>query len=105
MSREKSIFSKLIKCTICGKSYVRVVESKNIYICGGYKKSQCDGVRRVIDEADLLYLIEGKYEDYQSTNEYMKSIIHHITVDENSNVFVYYKDGENAYMENGNIKR
>lgn len=102
---QKSLFSKLIKCSICGKSYVRVVESSNIYICGGYKKSLCDGNRRVIKESDLLFLIEAKYPNHENTNEYMKSIIDFITVDSDSNVFIYYKDGDNAYVQNGHIKR
>lgn len=102
---EKSLFSKLIKCSICAKSYVRVIEKENIYICGGYKKSLCDGNRRVIKEEDILFLIEAKYPNYEPTNQFMKSVIAFITIDADCNIFIYYKDGDNAYLNNGNIKR
>lgn len=104
MTKEKSLFYKLIKCEVCGMSYSRINEGRHIYVCGGYKKGKCDK-RRVIEEEDLLFMIKGKYSEIELTNNFMKSIIHHIIVDKDSNVFIYYNNGENSYFTATSLKR
>ena len=85
-------------------SYSRIKEGRNIYVCGGYKKGKCDK-RRIVEEDDLLYMIKGKCSELELTNEFMKSIINFIIVDKDSNVFIYYKDGENSYYTSNSLKR
>lgn len=95
-------FTGLIKCS-CGYNY-RHIKERGIhkYFCSGYSK-KLEGAcqeRRILPEQILLDIVQiycnrNKIELTES-NEFMRSIINIIEVDDNYNINIYYKNGENG---------
>lgn len=102
------LFKSLIKCKECKSSYIHFKENnQSKYICNRYKKGKgCS--RRVIKEEDITFLVEQHckiYEvDYMATNEFMKSIIKKIIIDDNTDIFIYYKDDKKSIWTNTTLQ-
>jgi len=108
LQRTKKLFSDLIFCDICKKKYrFKKERMRSCYICQSYSNYKTCS-RRQIEQDTLIWLIlkylESKNIVYQLTNEYMKTIIKEIIVDKDSNIFIYYKDGNNQHITNNEIK-
>lgn len=105
--KEEALFKGLLKCPICQSNMGRIIENKvnSKYLCNGYRKGKCDR-RIIISQNDILWLVErnrGQIDDskFELTNEYMKSIINKIEVEEDGHFTIYYKDGtQSIYSPN-----
>lgn len=102
------LFSNLIKCNGCNKNY-RGKKDRTIpvYICSGYNNyDKCE--RGTIKELILIEFVEKYCDEYnlkmEYTNEYMKSIIEEITVSEDRDINIKYKNGHVQHYKNNSIK-
>lgn len=91
------LFKSLIKCGQCNYSYKGKMDRKRkVYICGGYsKKGKSFCSRRIVDENDLIQIVEKQFQlnstQYEElTNEYLKTIIQEILVEDDGGVIVKY---------------
>jgi len=94
---QEKLFKSLIKCSLCGSNFVGIIENTNMkYVCGGYKKNKCQK-RIIVKEELILFVIERNAIKSKAqiikTNDYMKSIINFIQIDENGYFIIHYKDG------------
>ncbi|MDD2495806.1 MAG: hypothetical protein PHE29_11515 [Tissierellia bacterium] len=100
-------FTSLIKCS-CGQNYRYIKERKKPkYLCQGYAKKLSDCERNILDEKLLLDIVQiycnrNKIELIKS-NEFMKSIIDKINIDENHNIVIEYKNGEKGIFKNNSV--
>lgn len=94
-------FTSLILCTDCGYKYRFIKErGVNKYLCQGYAKKEGCADRSILLEEVLIDIIQifcnrNKIEMIES-NKFMKSIISKIEIDNNRNITIYYKNGENG---------
>lgn len=104
----EKLFKSLIKCGKCFYNYIGFKENSYMkYICNNYKNNKGKCSRRVIDQSDLEFLVKSYCEQnemqYESTNNFMKSIINYIIIDENGGVEITYKDGHVSKWNNREI--
>lgn len=96
-------FTSLVKCTNpdCGYNY-RFIKERGVskYVCSGYSKRVGCTERNILQEDLLLDIVRifcnrNKLEVVED-NKFMKSIISKIEIDNNRNITIYYKNGENG---------
>jgi ssDNA-binding Zn-finger/Zn-ribbon topoisomerase 1 len=98
MSKEKSLFFKLIKCNKCGANYRKIQDRQQInYICQNYS-TQKGCVRNLIRQDTLIKFIKAycglKRIEYIESYEFIKAIVKEIKVEDGDNYFlIYYQDG------------
>jgi hypothetical protein len=94
------LFRSLIKCKVCGCSYIHIKENrKSKYICNKYKKGNgCS--RRVVVEEEIAYIVKQYCNinkiDYIPDNDFLKGIIKVIYIDDNGFVEIIYKDNNRS---------
>lgn len=95
-------FTGLIKCS-CGYNYRHIKErGKSKYFCMGYSKKLEGGCqeRYILPEQLLLDMVQIYCNRNKVTliesNEFMKSIIDKIEIDNQHNINIHYKNGENG---------
>lgn len=106
---QDKLFKSLIKCKVCGCSYIHFKENKKSkYICNKYKKGNgCS--RRVVVEDEIAFMVEQYCKinniDYIPDNLSLKELIDVIYIDENGFIEIKYKDNnEKAIWTNTTLQ-
>lgn len=93
----KYLFTGMILCKNCGYKYKSKMDRQSkVYLCGNYSKNGLKSgcTRRIIHESILEEIIKSQFQiykiEYLPNNEYLKTIIEKITIDENSNIAINY---------------
>lgn len=102
-------FTRLIRCS-CGYNYRHIKErGVSKYFCTGYSKKLIGGCkeRNILPEQLLLDIVQiycnrNKIELIES-NQFMKSIIDVIIIDNDHNITIHYKNGENGIYHTNSV--